>query len=67
MTKRGERFASSRCDWTTHENIANAYDAIYYEMVEAGVAIKLDVPVYSDREGNPCEEHEKLMVLLKTS
>ena len=58
MTKRGERFASSRCDWTTHENIANAYDAIYYEMVEAGVAIKLDVPVYSDREGNPCEEHE---------
>eukprot|EP00956_Cyclotella_meneghiniana_P019536 scaffold33473_cov55-Cyclotella_meneghiniana.AAC.2 len=24
----------------------------------AGVAIKLDTPVYSDREGNPCEEHE---------
>ena len=27
-------------------------------MVDAGIAIKLDVPVYTDREGNPCEEHE---------
>lgn len=27
-------------------------------MVDAGVAIKLDVPIYSYREGNPCEERE---------
>ena len=39
------------------------YDLIYPRMVEAGVAIKLDQPVYNDVEGNVVEGvHQQDMV-----
>ncbi len=41
MTKRGEKFALNRSDWTTLPNIKQMYEVIYDEMVDAGVAIEL--------------------------
>ena len=40
VTKRGERFALNRHDWTTLENIKQMYDAIYNEIVDANMAIE---------------------------
>jgi hypothetical protein len=37
------------------ENFKAMYDCTYERMVEAGVAKKLDEPVWMDREGNIVE------------
>ncbi|KAL3773882.1 hypothetical protein ACHAWO_007202 [Cyclotella atomus] len=56
VTKRGEKFACMRSNWTTYENIAQMYDVIYDEMVDAGVAVYLEVKIFTDREGNVVDE-----------
>jgi len=35
------------------------YDIIYDELVDAGVAIKLDSPVFTDRDGNEVNKDER--------
>ncbi len=35
VTKRGEKFALSRSDWTTLHNVRQMYEVIYNEMVDA--------------------------------
>ena len=52
VSKRGERFASNRANWTTYENIEQMYDIIYDQMVEARVAVARDSPVFCDKHGN---------------
>ena len=47
-TKCGERFACNRADWTKLRNIIQMYAVIYDELVDAGVAIKLDSPVFTE-------------------
>ena len=59
VTKRGEKFACNRSDWTKMKNIRQMYDVIYDEMVDAGVAVKLDKPIYTDRKGNEVEESKR--------
>jgi len=59
VTKKGERFASCRADWTKKLNIAQMYDVIYDVMVKACIASKWPVSVYTDREGNEVEEGER--------
>ncbi len=53
-TKRGERFATERSEWTTLANIDQMYDIIYNEMVEAKIAKRLEESdkVYNDIYGN---------------
>ena len=51
VTKRGEHFAKAQDDWAKHSHIAQMYDVIYDEFVAAGVAVKLDTPVFTNREG----------------
>jgi hypothetical protein len=58
-TKRGERFACNRADWTKLRNIVQMYDVIYDELVDAGVAIKLDSPVFTDRNGKEVSKNER--------
>ena len=36
------------------------YDVIYDEMVDAGIAVKLQIPVFMDRFGNKVSEKEKI-------
>ena len=57
VTKRGEKFALNRSDWTTLPNIKQMYEVIYDEMVDANVAVALDTPVFTDINGK-LEDHE---------
>ena len=49
---KGRKFSCNREDWCTYQNFLNMYKCIYGEMLLAGVAAKIEVPVYMDREGN---------------
>ena len=55
ITKRGEKFAIVRSNWTILKNIEQMYDIIYDEMVAANVAKKLPKPIYCDYRGNKVE------------
>ena len=59
MTKRGERFASCRADWTKKSNLAQMYDVIYDVMLEACIASKRPVPVYTNRDGKEVSEDKR--------
>ena len=58
-TKRGERFACNRAEWTNARNIKQMYDVIYDEMIDAGIASMLEIPIFTDRNGNEVAEGEK--------
>ena len=59
VTKRGEKFASIRADWTKKHNLAQMYDVVYDVMVEAHIASKRQEPVYTDRSGNEVEKSHR--------
>jgi hypothetical protein len=58
VTKRGEKFAISRSDWTTLPNIRQMYDVIYDELEDAGIAVPFPEPQFVNMEGIPCDESE---------
>ena len=49
---KGRKFSLNRENWCTYSNFLNIYKCIYQEMVDAGVAMELDIPVYMDLDGN---------------
>jgi hypothetical protein len=53
VSKRGEKFAANRADWSTYNNFATMYDGISDKMVAAGAAEHLDEKVWMDTD---CEE-----------
>lgn len=55
-SKKCERFASDRADWTRMETFIDMYNSIYAEMADAGVAVKLDTPIFTDRNGKEVPE-----------
>ena len=55
VTKRGERYSCDRSDWSKLSYIAQMYDCIYDELVTAGVAETLEMPIFYDRDGNIVE------------
>ncbi len=57
VTKRGEKFALNRSDWTTLPNIRQMYEVIYNEMVDANVAVSLENPIFTDINRQP-EDHD---------
>jgi phage terminase small subunit len=59
VTKRGEKFASNRADWSKYSYIKQMYDVIYDEFVAAGVARVREKEVFMDRLGNIVEEDKK--------
>ena len=58
--KRGQKFALDRASSTTFSNMAKMYDDVYLAMVECGVAEKLEIPIFMDRDGNPTEDDSKI-------
>jgi len=58
VSKRGQKYELNRQNWTTYTNFVHMYNNIIDEMVDAGVAEKLDEPVWMDRDGNICSEQE---------
>ena len=56
VSKRGQRYELNRQKWTTYANFVHMYSHCINEMVEAGVAVELDSPVWMDRAGNEVED-----------
>ena len=50
-----------REEWCTYNNMSAMYERIYEGLVGAGVAKKLDVPVYCDREGKQVATKEEAL------
>ncbi len=61
VTKRGEKFALNRSEWTTLPNIKQMYEVIYDEMLDAGITISLQIPIFTDIDGNPVDEKNVLV------
>jgi hypothetical protein len=61
VTKKGEKFAKNRSDWSTESNIRQMYDEIYHNMVEAGIAVHLDDKVWMNSVGDIISNEEKKM------
>jgi hypothetical protein len=61
VVKRGEKFASDRSEWSKEIHIRQMYDVIYDNMVNAGIASKLDQEVFMNADGmvvdNPANNH----------
>ena len=58
VSKRGQKYELNRQNWTTYANFVHMYNSIIDEMVEAGVAERLDEPVWMDRDGKICLEDD---------
>ena len=56
--KRGQKYKLNRQNWTTYNNFVQMYSHIIDELVGAGLAVKLDEPVWMDRDDNTCTEEE---------
>jgi hypothetical protein len=54
--KTTQRFAKDRSEWSVYRNFEQMYDEVYEAMEKAGVARKLDEPIWVDKEGNETEE-----------
>ena len=65
VTRKGEKFAVERLDWTTLKNIKQMYDIIYDEMVATKVGEKVMTPIYCDNEGNKVEKVEDALCKTK--
>ena len=57
-SKRGAKYELDRASWSTYANFTDMYDHIIEEMVDAGVAIKLDAPVWMNKEGEIVKNEE---------
>ena len=58
VSKRGQKYELNRQNWTTYANFTNMYNHAIDAMVDAGLAIKLDEPVWMDRSGYVCSEED---------
>jgi len=52
VNKRGEKFASSRADWSTYTNFEKMHDQIYNVMKQAGLTNDFNTLVLMDHCGN---------------
>ena len=52
FSKRGQKYELNRDKWTTYANLNEMYSHTYEEMEEAGVAFKLETPVWMDENRN---------------
>ena len=43
-------------EWTTLPNIKQTYEVMYDEMLDAGIAISLLIPIFTDIDGNPVDK-----------
>ena len=59
-SKRGQKYSMDRTQWTTYQNFHQMYCNVYDEMVTSGVAIKLDSPVWMDKDGKEVSKSEAI-------
>ena len=58
VSKRGQKYEMDRDNWITFHHFANMYDHVIEEMCDAGVARKLDSPLWMNRDGEECQPIE---------
>ncbi len=58
ISKLGQKYKFNQQNWTTYDNFVQMYNHIIEELVNTGVAERLDEPVCMDSKGNPCHEEE---------
>jgi hypothetical protein len=58
QTKKGRKFELDRSKWTKYRNFKQMYDDVENEMIEAGVAVQLDSPIWMDEQGNSVPESQ---------
>ena len=56
--KATQKFAKDRSEWSVYRNFVQMYEEVYDAMVEAGVAEKLEEPMWVDVNGNACDEEQ---------
>ena len=49
--KKGQKFSKDRAEWSIYRNFLQMYDEVYDAMVVAGVAKKLDFPIWVKHHG----------------
>ena len=54
--KATQKVAKDRSEWSVYRNFSQIYDEVYEAMVDAGVAKKLEEPMWFDMEGNTTKE-----------
>jgi len=52
VSARGHKYELDRSNWTTYQNFRQMYSCIEDALIECGVAIKLDKPVWMDSKGD---------------
>jgi hypothetical protein len=55
-SKKGRRYELDRSKWTRYKNFKSMYDHVEEELVDAGLAVELQNPVYMDHVGNHVKE-----------
>jgi hypothetical protein len=60
VSKKGRRFELNRSKWTSYKNFYKMYEGVEEEMLDAGVAEKLPVPVYMDENGIATNDRMKI-------
>jgi hypothetical protein len=65
-TKRGRKFELDRSNWTKYRNFLSMYEDIEEELVQAGLAVKLDPPIWMDEKGSHVEEEKSVGMKVKT-
>ena len=51
VSRRGQRYELNRQKWTTYSNFVHMYNHCIDKMVDAGVAVELDDPIWMNRAG----------------
>ena len=57
--KKGVKYDSKRADWCTYRTFKEMYDDLYEQMVETGIAVKLDQAVLRNKEGQIVDNTDK--------
>ena len=60
VSKRGQKYALDRQNWTTYANFLNMYRHTIQEIRKAGLAMALPEPKWTNRNGEECSEEEAL-------
>jgi hypothetical protein len=58
VSKRGQKYELDRSMWSTYANFIQMYDQVGEELVNAGVARKLETAVWMDKCGVECAEKD---------
>jgi hypothetical protein len=57
-SKKGVKFDTKRAEWCTYLNMKEMYDEVYTSLVNCGLAVKHDTPMWRNNEGEVVNEED---------